>query len=182
MFDSDGIAAPDDDRPGVDEVRERDAGHLPVDRDGGLGRGRRAERAREPRGAEPAPERFVHEVVREDPVRSVVVIGEDRLAAVARADVREAPRDLVERRVPGHGLERVRSLPAPAHERRQDPVRAVHAVRIAAHLRAHEPRRDRLRVGRAQRRHAAALDLGLERARVRAVHRTRGLDPGGISR
>src|SRR5215468_772137 len=73
----------------------------------------------------------------EDPERSRVGVGQDRLPAPLRDDAAPSPRDLLERDLPGDRREAPLALGAHPPERRQDPRRRVEALGVVVDLAAH---------------------------------------------
>src|SRR5690606_39284905 len=98
-----------------------------------------------------AEERRVSRVLGQQPVRSAVAEGEDRLGSPAIADCRHPLGDMVERLVPAHPRERPLPLAAAADRRIEETILAVDAAREAADLRTDELARGGIRV--------AAVDL-----------------------
>ena len=112
------IHAPEHDEARVRVVRIRDSGHLAVESGVGRGRRRGADRARQPRRAEPPEEPRVRRALREVAVRAAVGERQDRLPPAAAPDLEELAakraRGLRPTRRPGNVLRPSARLEGPA--------------------------------------------------------------------
>jgi hypothetical protein len=107
----------------------------------------------------------------QQPLVRAVGISEQRLGAGLGDDLLPAAGDLVERRVPRYRREPPLPLGADPAQRRPDPVRRMHEFGVAVDLRAGETGGERVLRIALDPQHAAALDLGQQRAHVRTVMR-----------
>ena len=174
------VDAPEDDQRGFRVVLIRDRRHLAVERHvGGAGR-RGADRARQTRRAEPAPQLRVDVVLRQQAVRSAVRIRQNRLAPPAlRLRGAHLLGDQLERFVPRHALELAFALAAFAHRRIEQPVGSVHALAEFPHLRADEAVGDRVSARAVDVDDAPAPHRHRQAAGIRAVERARGINDDG---
>ena len=104
------IDTPQHDQLRVHVVFVGNARHLPVEPDVGGARCRRADRPRQARRAEGAPQRRVVRVLREQAVRAAVIERQDRLAARSIANLDHLVGDLIERLVPADAGEHAVAL------------------------------------------------------------------------
>ena len=99
------IRGPRDDVPGMAEMFRVGAQLFPVDRYQGIAARGRADRAIEPRGAEPVKEAAIHGPIAEHTHRSRVGVGQDGLRTVLLGDVPQPFRDQVQCLIPADGFE-----------------------------------------------------------------------------
>ncbi len=170
------IHAPEHDQPRVHVVLVGDARHLAVETHVGRAGCRRAHGPRETRGAEPAPQRRIVGVLREEPVRSAVAERQDGLGARAIANRHHPLGDVIQRFIPADAGEDAVALRALPNRRVEEAVLAVHALGEAPHLAADVAAGDRVLVAAVDFDDAALLDRDVERAGVGAVERAGGLD------
>ena len=173
------VHAPEDDQLRLGVILVGDRRHLAVERQiGGAGR-RGADRAREPRGAEPPPQLRVDVVLREHAVRSAVRIRQDRLGARGRLGLFEAGCDQLDRFVPGDARELAGAFASAADGGVQQAIGSVDALAELAHLGADVAVGDRVPARPVDRDDLAGVHGDGQAARVRTVQRTRGLDDRG---
>ena len=172
------IDAPEDDQLRFDVILIADRRHLAVERHVCRARRRRAQRAIEPGCADAPPELRVEVVLGQQAVRSAVGIRKDRFRAELLRRLPEPVGDLLERLVPRHPGELAVAFVADALRRIEKPVGAVHALAELPHLRADVALGDGIDGAAVDGEHFSLLHGDVERARVRAVERTSGLDDG----
>ena len=170
------IDAPEHDQPRVHVVLVGDAGHLAVEAHVGRAGCRRAHGPREPRGAEPAPQRRIVGVLREEPIRSAVTERQDGFGARAIANRHHPLGDVIQRFIPADAGEDAVALGPLPDRRVEEAVLAVDALGEAPHLAADVTAGARVLVAAIDFDDAALLDRDLERAGIRAVERAGGLD------
>ncbi len=147
--------------------------------------GRRADRAVEQRRAEPVEEPAIHRRRLQQAHRSRVAVRHDRLRPIGRLrDAREPFRDRRKRFVPGNPREAAFALLADPLHRMQQALAGIGTIEVAGNLGAQHARRGRMIRRAADFDGAAVLDRGQQRARVRAVVRTRAANdmPAGGQR
>ena len=172
------VDAPEHDEARVRVVRIRDSGHLAVE--SGIGRGRRrgADRARQPRRAEPPEEPRIRRALREIAVRAAVGERQDRLPPAAAPNLEELLRNVREGFVPRDGPETSFALRPVSKAGLEQPRLAVHVARELAHLGADVAVGDRIDVRSADRHDPALGDRDVETAGVRTVERAGARDVG----
>ena len=176
----DRVAAPDDDQPAGGEVLHVHAELAAVGQRQRLAAGGRADRALQPRRAEPGEEARRHALALHQPHRAGVAVGQDRLR-VARRDRAQLVRDDSQRFVPADRLEAPAALGSGAPERRQHAIGVVGPLGVTADLGAQRTLGRRV-VGVAGHAHRApALDAHAPGAGVGAVVRAEALHGGGGS-
>ncbi len=170
------IHAPEDDQLRLRVVLVRDGRHLAVERHIRGAGWRRAEGARQARGAEAAPECGVEVVLREQAVRAAVRIGQDGLAAGLSLGALHFGGNAIERFVPRGALEFAFALAPAPDRRREETIGSVHAIAELAHLRADVAAGRRILLGAVDRDDLAVLDGDRQRAGIGTVERTCGFD------
>ncbi len=128
------VHAPEHDQRGVHVVLIGDRRHLAVEGGGGRAGGRRAQRAREPRGAVAAPEPRVEVVLRQQPVRSAVRDRQDGGGAVPGLRPLEPVHDLLEGLVPRDAREPAFALASAGARRGRAAGRGCRRARRTAAL------------------------------------------------
>ena len=170
------VHAPEDDQLRLGVVLIRDRRHLAVERHvGGAGR-RRADRAREARRAEAAPQLRVDVVLREQAVRPAVRVGQDRLGAGVAFACSKARGDELDRFVPRHARELAGAFASAADGGVEQAIGSVDALAELPHLRADVAVGDRVLARSVDGDDLAVLHGDGEAARVGAVERTGGFD------
>ena len=170
------VHAPEDDQLRFGVVLIRDRRHLAVERHvGGAGR-RRADRARQARGAEAAPQLGVEVVLRQQAVRAAVRVGQDGFAARFSLGALHLVRDELERFVPRGALELALALAPRADRRIEQAIRTVHALAELPDLRADVAVGDRILARSVDRDDLAVLHGDGEAARIGTIERTGGFD------
>ena len=186
----DGLAPQDDGERSLVVVLGGDARHLAVEAERGGGAGRRADVARQPRGAEAAKQDGVGRVLRHQAVRSAVAERQDGLSPEGRLRLGHARGNQVHGCGPGEALELPnalgsRALRSHAPRRVKQAVLAVEVAGDAADLGADETVRQRMpdiRRRRPDLGDPTVPDLDLERAGVGAVERAGGVMEGRLRR
>jgi hypothetical protein len=125
----------------------------------------------------------VRRVLGQQAVRAAVAEGEDRLAAVALAELAEPRRREVERRVPGDPREAPLPLRADPPGGMEQPVRAIEVFGQPAHLGTDVSLGDRIEAAAVHLDDPPPLHTHVEAAGVRTVERAgAGKDGGGGGR
>ena len=171
-----GVGAPNDDQLAVGVVRRCDARHLAVE---GLRRGagrRRADGPGEPGRAEPAEERRVARILRQQAVGAAVGERQDGLAAPAIANLRQPRCDLIQRFVPIDFFELAATLRSLPDGWTQQTVVAVETPVEPPHLAADVAVGDFLHRRAVDRNDLSLLDGHRQAAGVWAIEGTRRVD------
>ena len=158
-----GVGAPDDDQPRGREILIRDRCHFPVERHVGDAGGSCADRSRQLRRAEPAEQRRIARVLRQQSVGAAIGVRQDRFTAPLRARIPQPLGDEIQRVVPAGAYECALTLGSRADGGMTQPVGAVDTLAEPAHLGADVPSRDGIAARAVYFGNASVLDDNLER-------------------